>query len=98
VKVKVVNGPTVAWLVPKQNACLRTTTRLAVVSSSNRKLRTAAFFNGKKKIGSRKPDTAGLAFADWKVKNAGKGKHVLRATVRDARGRTATARRTVRVC
>ncbi len=98
VKVAVVNGPTVSWLVPRQNACLRTTTRLAIVSSSTKKLRRAAFFDGRKKLASRKPDSAGLAFTDWKIKNAGKGKHVLRATVRDARGRTATARRTVRVC
>jgi hypothetical protein len=98
VKVAVVNTPTVTWLVPKQNACLRETTRLAVVASSTKKLTSAAFRDGTKKIGSRKPDSAGLSFTDWKVTKAGKGKHVLRATVRDARGRTATARRIVRVC
>jgi minor extracellular serine protease Vpr len=98
VKVAVVSGPTVAWLVPKQNACLRTTTRLAVVAGSTKKLTSAAFSDGNKKIGSRKPDSAGLSFTDWKVKNASKGKHVLRAKVRDARGRTATASRIVRVC
>jgi subtilisin family serine protease len=98
VKVAVVNEPTVTWLVPKQNACLRATTRLAVVASSTKKLTSAAFRDGTKKIGSRKPDSEGLSFTDWKVTKATKGKHVLRATVRDARGRTATARRIVRVC
>jgi len=98
VKLAVVTTPTVTWLVPQQNACLRTTTRLAVVAGSTKKLATVDFSDGTKKIGSRKPDPAGLSFADWKVKNASKGKHVLRATVRDARGRTATASRTVRVC
>jgi hypothetical protein len=98
VKVTVVSRPTVTWLVPKQNACLRTTTRLAVVAGSTKKLRTVSFYDGRRKISSKKPDSAGLAFTDWKVKRANKGKHVLRAKVRDARGRTATASRIVRVC
>ena len=54
--------------------------------------------NGKRKIGSSKPDSAGIAFRDWNVKKVKKGKHTLRAKVRDARGRTATASRIVRVC
>ena len=44
------------------------------------------------------PTLQASSFTDWKVAKASKGKHVLRATVRDARGRTATARRIVRVC
>jgi minor extracellular serine protease Vpr len=98
VKLTVVRKPTVSWLVPKQNACLRTTTRLAVVAGSTRKLKTVVFADGGKRIGSRKPDSAGISFADWNVKKSKKGRHVLGATVRDAGGRTATARRTVRVC
>jgi hypothetical protein len=97
VRLTVVSKPTVAWLVPKQNACLRATTRLAVVAGSTKKLTMVTFYDGKKKIGARKPDAAGLAFADWKVQRASKGKHMLRAKVRDARGRTATATRRVRV-
>jgi subtilisin family serine protease len=97
VRLSVVNKPTVAWLVPKQNACLRRTTRLAVVAGSTRKLRTVVFYDGKKRIAAKKADSAGIAFADWKVTKTGKGKHVLRAKVRDARGRTATASRSVRV-
>jgi minor extracellular serine protease Vpr len=98
VKLSVVSEPTVAWLVPTQNACLRTTTRLAVVAGSTKKLTSLVFSDGTKRIGSRKPDAAGLSFTDWNVNNASKGKHVLRAKVVDARGRTATASRIVRVC
>jgi hypothetical protein len=98
VKLAVVDKPTVAWLVPQQNACVSATTRLAVVAGSTKKLRTVTFFNGKTTIGANKPDSAGIAFKDWKVTGTAKGKHVLRAKVRDARGRTATARRIVRVC
>ena len=92
-----VNGPTVTWLVPTQKACLRTTTRLAVVAASTKKLKRVVFYDGKRRIGTKKANSAGIAFVDWKVTKAGKGKHVLRVKVRDARGRTATASRTVRV-
>jgi minor extracellular serine protease Vpr len=97
-KLAVGNTPTVAWLVPSRNACLRATTRLAVVAGSTKKLKTVTFYNGKRKIGSSKPDSAGIAFRDWNVKKVKKGKHALRAKVSDARGRTATASRIVRVC
>jgi hypothetical protein len=98
VKLAVGNRATVAWLVPARNACLRTTTRLAVVAGSTKKLKTVTFYNGKRKIGSSKLDSAGIAFKDWNVKKVKKGKHALRATVRDAGGRTATTSRIVRVC
>src|SRR5439155_9032598 len=52
VKVTVVKLPTVSWLVPKQNACLRTTTRLVVVAGSTAKLRTVAFYDGRRKLAS----------------------------------------------
>ena len=97
-KIAVGTGPTLAWLVPNRNACLRTTTRLVVVAGSTKKLRNVVFYDGTKKIRAKKADAAGLAFVDWKIKRAGKGKHALRATVRDVRGRTATASRSVRVC
>ena len=61
-------------------------------------LKNVVFRADKNKLGSKKADAAGIAFADWKAKQAKKGKHVLRATVRDASGRTVTASRNVRVC
>jgi hypothetical protein len=97
-KIAVVNKPTVTWLVPSRNQCLRSTTRLVVVAGSTKTLKTVAFRADAKKLGSMKADSAGIAFADWKAKQAKKGKHVLRATVRDAAGRTVTAVRRVRVC
>ena len=97
-KIAVVKKPTVTWLVPRKNACLRATTRLVVVAGSTKTLKNVVFRADKKKLGSKKADAAGIAFADWKAKQAKKGKHVLRATVRDASGRTVTASRNVRVC
>jgi subtilisin family serine protease len=97
-KVSVVNKPTVTWLVPAANQCLRTTTRLVVVAGSTKKLRNVVFRADAKRLAAKKADSAGLAFTDWKAKQAKKGKHVLRATLRDTAGRTVTAVRRVRVC
>jgi minor extracellular serine protease Vpr len=98
-KVTVVSKPTVTWLVPNSGACLNSTTRLVVVAGSTKKLKNVVFDADTKRLASKKADaTTGLAFVDWKAKQAGKGKHVLRATVRDASGRSATAIRRVRVC
>ena len=97
-KIAVVNKPTITWLIPGKNQCLRSTTRLVVVAGSTKTLKPVVFRADSKKVGSRKADSAGVAFADWKAKQAKKGKHVLRATVRDAAGRTVTAVRRVRVC
>ena len=98
-KVSVVAKPTVTWLVPNAGACLNTTTRLAVIAGSTKKLKNVVFEADSKKLASKKADaTTGIAFVDWKAKQAGRGKHVLRATVRDAAGRAATAIRRVRVC
>jgi hypothetical protein len=97
-KIAVVNKPTVTWLIPSRNACVSSTTRLVVVAGSNKALKKVAFRADAKKLGAKKADGAGLAFVDWKAKKAKKGKHVLRATVRDTLGRTATASRNVRVC
>ena len=84
--------------MPAKNACLRTTTRLAVVAGSTKKLKTVTFFDGNRNIGSKKPDSAGIAFKDWNPKKVKKGKHVLRAVAADVAGRTITQSRIVRVC
>src|SRR5262249_26579650 len=97
-KVAVVNKPTVTWLIPSKNQCLRSTTRLVVVAGSTKKLTNVVFRADARRLGTKKADITGLAFVDWKAKQAKKGKHVLRATVRDAAGRTVTASRNVRVC
>jgi hypothetical protein len=97
-RINVVNAPTLQWLVPATNQCLRAKTRLAVVASSNKKLAKVTFFDGKRKLGAKKPDVVGISFRDWNPKRAVKGKHTLRATLRDAAGRTITASRSVRVC
>ncbi|MDX6412526.1 MAG: hypothetical protein QOE91_2042, partial [Gaiellaceae bacterium] len=98
VKLKVVSGPAVSWLAPTTNACTGKTPRLLVVASSTKKISSVTFFDGKKKLKTIKTGVAGLYAQDWSTNGARKGKHVLRATARDAAGRTVSASRAVRVC
>jgi minor extracellular serine protease Vpr len=96
-RVTVVNGPTVTWIQPPSNVCALKSERLTVVADSTSKVRTVTFTDNGKRIGVDRAGTAVFSTA-WKTAKLKKGKHVLRATVRDTRGRTAAAGRTVRLC
>ena len=98
VKVKVVAAPTVTWIFPQANTCARGTARLLVIGSSTKVMRSVEFKDANKRIALKKTNVAGLFAVNWKVGKLRKGKHALSATLRDAAGRKATARRTVRVC
>jgi minor extracellular serine protease Vpr len=98
VKLNVVAGPAVTWLSPPANVCAVKVDRLIVVASSTKKVKSVTFYDGKKKLKTLTKGTEGLFAQDWKTTGLKKGKHVLRATVRDAAGKTFTASRTVRVC
>jgi subtilisin family serine protease len=96
VRLHVVNGPTVTWLAPQAHACVAKPEHLLVVAGSTVAVRKVVFRDNGKKIGTR---AGSLAFElTWRESHAKKGVHRLTATVVDARGRTATAGRTVRVC
>ena len=96
--VRVVNGPTVAWLAPEIGDCAAARTPLTVLAGSNAAVRSVRFLRGKTPIATVKKGTVGLYSATWRRGTAAKGKHTLRAVVTDAKGRTATAERVVRVC
>jgi hypothetical protein len=98
VKLDVVSGPAVTWVSPFANACAVTVERLLVAASSTKKVSSVTFFDGERKLKTIKTGVEGLFAQDWNTKGARKGKHVLRATARDAAGRTISATRTVRVC
>jgi subtilisin family serine protease len=98
VAIKAVVGPAVTWVVPGANQCVPKTARLAVAASSTTKISSVQFFDGKRRIGLKRKGLLDLYFVDWKNAKAKKGKHVLRAVVVAARGKRATATRTVRVC
>ena len=96
--LRVVDGPTVSWLLPDAGTCAAGSTRLLVVAGSTKTLAAVAFFDGRKKIAVAKKGVVGLYADTWKTPGLAKGKHVLRALAVDAAGRTASVTRTVRVC
>ncbi len=94
--IKVVNGPTLAWLLP--NRCVRSgkTTRLAVAAGSTKQVRSVSFFEAPRIIAVKTKGGGGLYGADWHP--TVRGRHRLTATVTDRSGRSYAASATVRVC
>jgi hypothetical protein len=95
-RLRVVNRPTVTWLVPEANECLARRASVTVVAGSPSRVRSVSFFDRGRRVALAGRGEAGVYTATWRPR--GKGRHQLRAVVRDARGRTATATRPARVC
>ena len=98
VRVTVVNGPTLTWIVPDARECVAARARLVVAASSNARVRRVVFFDAKRRIATVRRGAAGLYATNWNTRRLERGPHVLRAVVYDARGRTEAASRRVRVC
>jgi hypothetical protein len=96
--LRVVAGPTVAWLAPETNACATRPERLLVVAGSSARVRSVRFLDGERRIATVTRGAAGLYGASWRTRGLAKGRHLLRAVVTDAQGRTASAVRRVRIC
>jgi minor extracellular serine protease Vpr len=96
-RLTVVNGPTVTWIQPPSNVCALKTERLIVVGESTAKVRNVTFTDNGKRVGVARTGN-GVYSVTWKTAALKKGTHKLLARVVDARGRTAAAGRTVRVC
>jgi minor extracellular serine protease Vpr len=97
IRIRVVTGSAVTWIVPNANACVTRPARLAVAASSTRGISAVRFFDGKKRIGTVTKGVSGLYAIDWKTQKAKRGRHVLRAVVLSG-GRPVSAQRPVRVC
>jgi minor extracellular serine protease Vpr len=99
VRIAVAARPAVSWLIPDPAAgCVKGTARLVVVASASRRIASVRFFDGKRRIATVRTGTAGLYGANWRTARTKRGAHVLEALVRDAKGKTASARERVRVC
>jgi minor extracellular serine protease Vpr len=99
VKLRVVNGPAVSWLVPDSRACIpRRTIRLGVAASAPGKVRSVVFRDGRRRIARGTTQGAGLYVGDWRARRARRGKHVLVAVATTAKGTKASARLAVRLC
>ena len=97
-RFQAVNAPTIQWLYPERRECATAQTRLVAVAGSTRTIRSVRFLAGRRTIATVRQGPAGLYGTTWRTAGAKKGRHVLRAVVRDAAGRTATAERVVRIC
>jgi hypothetical protein len=99
VRFRAVKGPTVTWLVPERRSCAtKPRQRLLVLATSDARVRSVTFFDGKRRIARRAGTGLELYNAAWQSGRAKRGAHTLTAVVRDARGREARASRVVRVC
>jgi hypothetical protein len=97
-RLNVVNGPTVTWLFPEARECVAKRVPLVVTASSTARLRGVRWFVDGRRIAVSRQGQGGIYARTWRRGGAKKGAHALRAVAVDARGRTAAAVRTVRVC
>ncbi len=97
-RLSVVRGTTVHWLLPQQGACVRGRVQLTVVAGSTRRIASVRFLDGGRRIGVDRSGTAGLYTMYWSARRARRGRHVLRAVVVTRGGGRAVASRRVRVC
>jgi hypothetical protein len=98
VRLHAVARPIVTWLLPEPRRCVARVEPLFVSAGSARGVRSVRFFDGRKKIATVKRGLEGLYDTPWRNAKVRHGRHVLRAVVTDRRGKTASARRLVRVC
>lgn len=96
--VRIVDGPTVTWLIPETSECVAARAGLTALAGSTATVRSVRFFDGRRLLATVRRGGAGLFTTTWRRGSAAKGRHTLRAIVTDARGRKAEARRSVRVC
>jgi minor extracellular serine protease Vpr len=97
-RLRVVAGPTIAWVGPGNRGCVSGDVQLAAVANSSALISSVGFFDGGREVGRVRTTSSGVYAVTWKTARLRKGKHTLTATVSDTRGREASAKRTVRVC
>jgi subtilisin family serine protease len=97
-RLTIVSRPTLVWLRPEAGQCLARPQQLLVLGSSTAAIRSVQFLNDGEPIRTVRRGVAGLYSTDWRAANVKRGPHRLTAVLRDARGRTARAARTIRVC
>jgi hypothetical protein len=96
--IRAVNGPAVSWLVPSAGACVKGVVRLGVTATSTAPVRSVRFFDGDSLIRKVTRGPGSLYVADWRTAGKPRGRHTLRATAVDGKGRSFTAARALRVC
>jgi subtilisin family serine protease len=97
-KIKVVSGPALTWVLPFAHDCVAKTERLVVTASSTARPKEVVFRADGKRVGVDRSSSGGVFAVDWKTTGLKKGNHSLTATFTDGAGRSDTAGRKVRVC
>jgi minor extracellular serine protease Vpr len=99
VRIRVVDGPAVSWVMPFNRACVGANrARLVVAGSSTTKPVRVVFRVDGNQIGVDRVARNGVFALGWKTANVKRGQHRLLATLVDSSGRGASAGRTVRIC
>jgi subtilisin family serine protease len=99
VRIKVVAGPALTWVLPFANDCAaKPRERLVVTGSSTAKATKVAFRVDGRLVGIDRSGPGGVWALAWKTAGVKKGKHHVTATLFDRAGRSDTAGRTVRIC
>jgi len=98
VRLHVVAGTAVDWLLPASGACVAKQQRLAVAASSTRGVKQVRFtIDGKRATVVRNGET-GLWETTLSTAGLRRGKHTIEAVALDGAGRTTSARRIVKLC
>ena len=85
------------WLLPLGTSCARGAVSLAVAASAPWKITSVQFYDGRRLVSTVRRGTLGLYTGAWRTGAAKRGPHHLRVVLRSG-GRSAQARRNVRVC
>ena len=93
-----VRGPALTWVFPLPRACAAKTERLLVLASDVRRIRGVRFSVDGRRLGTSTKGQSDLYAFTWKRGALKRGKHLLRAQVVDAAGKTFAVSRSVRVC
>src|SRR5206468_3806416 len=83
--------------VPLGTSCARRAVSLVVAASAPWKITSVQFYDGGRLVSTVRRGTLGLYTGVWRTRGAKRGPHHLRVVLRSG-GRSAQARRNVRVC
>jgi len=97
IKLRGTTRPSVTWLLPLGTSCARGAVSLAVAASAPFKITSIQFYDGRRLVSTVRRGTLGLYTGLWRTGTAKRGPHRLRVVLRSG-GRSAQARRNVRVC
>jgi minor extracellular serine protease Vpr len=98
VKLTVVSGPAVNWILPSAGACALKNDRLVATATSAKKISSVLFTDNGKRVGVDKVGSGGVYSVAWHTAKLKQGRHTVTATVTDSSGHSAATSQSLRVC